>query len=113
MIGRLLCGAGENREALTSLPSAAIVAAAASVRSAVRLTIASRAPSDPSRCATPRLMPLDAPTTTATRPDRHCGSRDMVGCFLCVVGEKSGAFDGPEIPPQGASAIGCECRARD
>src|SRR3546814_17882417 len=66
-----------------ALPISAKVAAAASIRSAVRLTIASRAPSDPSRCATPRLMPLDAPTTTAQRPrseERRVGKECVSTC---------------------------------
>src|ERR1700746_3264462 len=56
------------------------------MRSDERLTIAICAPSEPSRWATPRLMPLDAPTTTALRPDKHWGSRAMLH-FLIIAGE--------------------------
>src|SRR5262245_15168093 len=45
-----------------------MVAAAASTRSALRLTSATLAPSAAKRCPTPRLIPLDPPATKTTLP---------------------------------------------
>ena len=54
---------------IASRPSAQSPSAAAAIRSGVRLATPRRAPCSPSRFAIARLIPLDAPTTSALLPD--------------------------------------------